>query len=113
MRPTPRLAAAMLAAMVIAFLPSCAFDGRTASMHEHAAPIERPHIVRRVAPRDPDLPARIERQAGEFCPPELEAELWYLFLFYGLFYVGYALVWGMVELVELIVDACEGNPPTE
>lgn len=49
---------AVLAALVMALLPSCAM------CRPPAGPIEKPHIVRRVAPRDSEAP-RIERVAGE------------------------------------------------
>lgn len=52
---------AALAALVLAFLPSCAM------YRADAGPIGRPHIVKRVAPRDAEAP-RIERSAGEFVP---------------------------------------------
>ncbi len=105
---------AFAAALLLAILPACGFPRwMYPSTVEYAGPIENPHIAERVAPRDPELPARIERQAGEFCPPAPAGELWFLFLFYGIFYLGYAIGWCFVELVNLIGDACSKHSPDE
>jgi hypothetical protein len=42
-----------------------------------------------------------------------EDGLWFLLLFYGIFYLGYAIGWCVVELVNLIDDACSTYTPDE
>lgn len=65
MRRIPSFAAALFAGFMLALLPACGFSRFAHAGHAETGPIERPHIVRRVAPRDPDLPALVQRGAGE------------------------------------------------
>jgi hypothetical protein len=94
---------AFAAAFLLAVLPACGFaPWMQPSPVEYAGPIENPHIAARVAPRDPDLPARIERQAGEYDPPGADA---CMYLFWFFVYAVYGFCWCLVELVELICEA--------
>jgi hypothetical protein len=55
---------ALVATLALAFLPACGFPFHEL-MQPRAGrgPIERPHVVERIAPRDEDIPADIERGA--------------------------------------------------
>ncbi len=54
----------LLATFALAFLPACGFPFRELlGPRVERGPIERPHVVERIAPRDADIPAEIERGA--------------------------------------------------
>lgn len=84
-----RCLAALVAALILALMPACASFFRYADMR---GPIASPHVVERVAPRDPDVPPGIERGAA--------AEVVWLLTAAMLFVVGilYLVGWGMYEL---------------
>jgi hypothetical protein len=96
---------ALLAAVVLALAPACAAP-RHAPRAE-TGPIENPHIVERIAPRDPDVPTGIERNAGH--GHDGEAFIWLLvYLGYAVVYIAYGIGWCFVELGGLIYEACTG-----
>lgn len=108
MRYASCLFPAVLAALVLAFLPSCAMYRSAAPA---VGPIERPHVVERVAPRDPDAPD-ITRGAGERLwyginglswEPDEEASWGIVYLCGGLLFA--AIIWIVFELIALAIDA--------
>jgi hypothetical protein len=102
---------AFAAALLLAILPACKLaPWMYPPAVESAGPIENPHITARVAPRDPDLPARIERQAGEYDPPGADA---CMYLFWFFVYAVYGFCWCVVELVELICEALASDTEVE
>lgn len=80
---------ASVAALLLTVLPAC--SGRQV-VPDGVGPIENPHVTARVAPRDADIPVRLQRAAGEFCPPSFDANaataIFYLFVL-----IGYILYW--------------------
>ena len=100
---------ALVAALLIALLPACGM-----SPARHSGPIENPHGAARVAPRDADIPVRIQRTAGEFCPPSISAggeHAWALALVYVFVLIGYCIGWCFYSLGELIYEAINEESP--
>lgn len=99
---------ALVAAFLLTLLPACATNAP-----QRSGPIENPHIVERVAPRDADVPARIARTAGGFDAPEIHADgVGALFLpFAYLFaYIGYFIGWCFYKAGEAIWEAITSPP---
>lgn len=105
MRYASNLFPAVLAVFLLAFLPSCAMSRAPA-----AGPIERPHIVQRVAPRDADAP-RIQRTAGEWRNGTYHSNegqssdgTWTAVYLLGGILVA-VIAWIVFELIALAIDA--------
>lgn len=93
----PSVFAALVAALLLSFLPACGVTPRPAPVLDGA--IENPHIVQRVAPRDPDIPTGIQRSAG--------SDEGAFLAFYYLFYIFF---WFLVELIDVINESNGGHP---
>jgi hypothetical protein len=99
---------ALIAAFLLTLLPACA-----TSASQRSGPIEHPHIVERVAPRDADVPPRIQRGASGYHPDieaqeEAEAEAYvYLYAFAGAVLIGLVVLiaYGIYGLAELVWEA--------
>ncbi|MBX3458459.1 MAG: hypothetical protein KF696_00685 [Planctomycetes bacterium] len=91
---------ALLAVFVLAILPSCAMYRPAV---QQAGPIERPHIMKRVAPRDPDA-ARIVRVAGEALDEDSAAALGTA-IWLALIALGWILIYGIGWLIAKTVEA--------
>jgi hypothetical protein len=89
---------ALLACLVLVLVPACAgpryFYGEA---RVERGPIANPHIVERVAPRDPDIPQGIERGAW--------AELAIMIYVFSLLVMGLIVLacWGMYEFFAALV----------
>lgn len=93
---------ALVAALLLTVLPAC--SGRQL-VPDGAGPIENPHVTARVAPRDMDIPVRLQRSAGEFCPPSVNGDF-AMAIFYLFVLVGYLLYW----VGEVICEAANAPP---
>lgn len=101
---------ALLAAFLLALLPACAI-----STPQRSGPIENPHIVERVAPRDADLPPGIQRGATGY-DPALDGknkadgdDYTYVFAILGVVLVGLLVLiaYGLYSLAEFVSEAID------
>lgn len=99
---------ALIAAFLLTLLPACA-----TARPQPSGPIEHPHIAQRVAPRDTDVPSRIQRGAAGYQPDieaqeKAEAEGYaFLYVAAGALVVGLVvlLFCGMYRLAEIVWEA--------
>jgi hypothetical protein len=107
---------ALIAAVLVCFLPSCASvpDGLLAATAGEASEQARPARTLALKPVAEGVPTCIERGAGmDFDPPSADG-LWPLLVFYLLIYLGYGIGFCFVRLGELIYEACDsGDEPEE
>ena len=89
---------ALIASFVLVFAPACAGPRQHVAPGFDPGPIANPHVARRVAPRDPDVPRVIQRSAGQLSGDEA------LFLFYLFYYIFYGIVWCFVELARVALE---------
>jgi hypothetical protein len=107
-----RVLPALLAGLLVCFLPSCASipSGLADAAAAKAREESRPARAVSLKPVVEGAPACIQRGAGmDFDPPAPEGELWALLLVYVFAYIGYAIAWSLVALGEVIYDACGGG----
>jgi hypothetical protein len=100
---------ALVAAVLLCFLPSCASipDGLLAATASEARENARPVRDAVLKPVVEGAPTCIQRGAGmDFDPPECGDGMWPLIVFYLLVYLGYGIGFCFVRLGELIYDAC-------
>lgn len=120
--PVCRCLPALVAALLLALLPSCASlpdDLMTAAVAE-AHERTRPVINRELKPVADGAPTCIQRGAGaEFDPPSCSGDCWPLAVVYLFMIVGYCIGWCFYKLGELIWEACdtpslpEEEPPAD
>jgi hypothetical protein len=100
---------ALIAAVLVCFLPSCASipDGLLAATAADARENARSTRHVDLKPVVEGAPTCIERGAGmDFDPPECGEGMWPLIVFYLLVYLGYGIGFCFVRLGELIYEAC-------
>lgn len=113
---------ALLAALMLCLLPACGSAPRIEPV-PHTVEVIEPTGARYVAAAGAAQLPTLQRQAGEFCPPEIgtEGELWsyfVLFVLYGLIYLGYGVYYLFDAMIEAAtMDAqnapVESDPPRE